>query len=193
MTASDKELWAQLAGADEMALTALFLRHSDAVYNFAFRRTASWSVADDVVQATFTALWRRGKAGRIDPLRADTALAVLLVMAGHECANHTRSARRHQALVTRIGRPGDEADHADAASNRVDDERRMSEVRRALERLPRNQREVVELVAWSHCSMREAAVALGVSEGAVKSRLFRARTRLTGLLDLPELATGDLS
>ena len=58
---TDRELWERLRLADEQALTDLFHRHSDAVYNFAFRRTASWSQAEDVVQLTFTALWRRAR------------------------------------------------------------------------------------------------------------------------------------
>jgi Sigma-70 region 2 len=68
---SDRDLWNRLRSADQHALTDLFHRHSDAVYNFAFRRTSSWSAAEDIVQATFTALWRRatrvdiGKAGSI--------------------------------------------------------------------------------------------------------------------------------
>ena len=42
---SDAELWHRLRSADEDAFRDLFLRHSTAVYNFFFRRTASWSVA----------------------------------------------------------------------------------------------------------------------------------------------------
>ena len=60
----------------------------------------------------------------------------------------------------------------------------MSDIRRLLDRLPAKQREAVELVVWSECSIAEAARALGVPEGTVKSRLSRARTRLAGLLDL---------
>ena len=55
----DRGLWSRLAEADDAALTELYRRHCDAVYNFAFRRTASWAAAEDVVQATFTAVWRR--------------------------------------------------------------------------------------------------------------------------------------
>src|SRR5262245_28901052 len=51
---SDRALWHLLREADQQAFAKLFHRYSDAVYNFAFRRTASWSVSEDVVQATFT-------------------------------------------------------------------------------------------------------------------------------------------
>jgi Sigma-70 region 2 len=83
---SDRALWRRLREADQQAFAALFHRYSDAVYNFAFRRTASWSAAEDVVQATFTSLWRRALAGTVDELRLDSARPLLLGMAGNECS-----------------------------------------------------------------------------------------------------------
>ena len=186
----DRALWSRLAGADDAALTELYRRHCDAVYNFAFRRTASWAAAEDVVQATFTAVWRRARAGTVDALRSETARAVLLVMAGQECANAARTARRQRLLHGRIEADSGGAvspDHAGSTAERVDDELQMSEVRRALRLIPRVQREAIELVVWSHCSIAEAAGALGVSEGTVKSRLHRARQSLSTVIEIDAL------
>ena len=124
--ADDGGLWTRLAEADGAALTELYRRHCDAVYNFAFRRTASWAAAEDVVQATFAAVWRRARDGAVDPLRADTARAVLLVMAGQECANVARSARRQRLLHGRIEADAGGAvspDHAASTAARVDSAR----------------------------------------------------------------------
>lgn len=190
MAADDRVLWSRLAGADDAALTELYRRHCDAVYNFAFRRTASWAAAEDVVQATFTAVWRRARAGTVDALRSETARAVLLVMAGQECANAARTARRQRLLHGRIEADSGGAvspDHAGSTAERVDDELQMSEVRRALRLIPRVQREAIELVVWSHCSIAEAAGALGVSEGTVKSRLHRARQSLSTVIEIDSL------
>lgn len=186
--ATDRGLWDRLRSADEHAFAELFHRHCDAVHNFAFRRTSSWSAAEDVVQATFATLWRRARTGRVDPLDLDSARPLLLVMAGHECGNVLRSSRRQAALRDRIqlidSAGTAEPDHSSVAAAKVDDERAMSDIRRILDKLPAKQREVVELVVWSECSMAEAARVLGVPEGTVKSRLARARTSLAGLLDL---------
>jgi RNA polymerase sigma-70 factor (ECF subfamily) len=190
MAADDRVLWSRLAGADDAALTELYRRHCDAVYNFAFRRTASWAAAEDVVQATFTAVWRRARAGTVDALRSETARAVLLVMAGQECANAARTARRQRLLHGRIEADSGGAvspDHAGSTAERVDDELQMSEVRRALRLIPRVQREAIELVVWSHCSIAEAAGALSVSEGTVKSRLHRARQSLSTVIEIDAL------
>jgi RNA polymerase sigma-70 factor, ECF subfamily len=194
---SDRDLWSRLRAADEQALAELFHRHADAVYNYAFRRVASWSTAEDVVQATFVTVWRRARAGRIDDLTLDSARPLLLVMAGHECRTVLRATRRRAALVDRMMILVDRThrgvgDPAVETAHRVDDERAMSQVRRILDKIPAKQREVVELVVWSECSMAEAADVLGVPEGTVKSRLSRARTTLAGLLDLATI-TEELS
>jgi RNA polymerase sigma-70 factor, ECF subfamily len=186
---SDRDLWSGLRSANEQALTELFHRHADAVYNYAFRRVASWAAAEDVVQATFVTLWRRARSGRVDDLTLDSARPLLLVMAGHECRSVLRASRRRAALVDRMMILVDRnhrgsGDPATETVSRVDDERAMSQIRRILDKIPAKQREVVELVVWSECSMAEAADVLGVPEGTVKSRLARARTKLAGLIDL---------
>lgn len=175
-------LWSRLRAADADALTELFDQHSRAVYNFAFRRTASWSSAEDVTQATFLALWRRAAAGDLPELEHVTALPWLLGVAEHESRGFFRGLSRRRRLQVRLDTvPSSEAggpDHADEVAERLDDERRMAEVRRAVSVLPAHQRVVVELVAWSGLSTAEAARTLGIAEGTVKSRLSRAKSRL---------------
>ncbi|MFD1824724.1 MULTISPECIES: RNA polymerase sigma factor [Mumia] len=175
---ADHGTWAQLRTGSEAAFGELFSRYGDAVYNFAFRRVACWATADDVTQATFVALWRRASEGRVEELRGDSARSVLLAMASQECANALRGRRRLAALRRKVPAEEVDRDHADGVAADVDSERRMREIRAVVDRLPAGQRAVVELVWWSGCSMQEAADALGVPVGTVKSRLARARARL---------------
>jgi RNA polymerase sigma-70 factor (ECF subfamily) len=189
---SDQELWRDAQTGDAEALGCLFDRHARAVYNHAFRRTASWSAAEEVVQLTFLTAWRY--AGRPDApaLRYESALPWLLTVAGNECRNLGRAGRRFRALLDRLPRERHEPDPAPEVAQRVDDERQMSAVRRAVRRLPRHERETLELVTWSGLSVAEAADALGVPVGTVKARLFRARSRLAGLLAPEALPEGEL-
>lgn len=173
---SDAELWHRLRSADEDAFRELFLRHSTAVYNFCFRRTASWSVAEDATQGTFASLWRRAAGGDIDSLKLESARPALLTMARNECSNANRSRNRHLQLVDRVRTETGAA--ADNTAAWVDAESTMAVIRQALAVLPANQRDVVELVAWSGMSLADAAAALKISVGTVKSRLSRARARL---------------
>ena len=56
----------------------------------------------------------------------------------------------------------------------------MAQLRQAIARLPRPQREAVELCVFAGLDHGAAAIAMGVSVGTVKSRLHRARRRLQG-------------
>lgn len=175
---SDRDLWRSLAAGDESAFRELFLRHSDAVYNFCFRRTASWSAAEDAVQCTFAALWRRARSASVDELRLESARPVLLAMARDQCSNANRAGQRRLSLVDRVGTESSSATEDNTAAW-VEAESTMHLIREALAVLPAHQRDVVELVAWSELSLQETAAALGISVGTVKSRLARARARLT--------------
>lgn len=181
---SDRELW-RLAGAgDRAAFGQLFDRHATAVYNHLFRRTANWSEAEDLTSAVFLQAWRRRGQVVID---RESALPWLLGVANHTLRHAQRATRRYHAALARIA-PADKSsdDHADAVAAAVDGERQMAEIRRAVSRLPRHEREVVELCAWSGLDHKGAAVALGVPVGTVKSRLHRARRRLAaGLGEWP--------
>jgi RNA polymerase sigma-70 factor, ECF subfamily len=172
----DADLWRRLRSADSDAFRALFQRHSTAVYNFCFRRTASWSSAEDATQATFATLWRRARSGAVEELRLESARPVLCAMARDECSNVNRTRERHLHLVERVQGAG--ARSADNTADWVESEATMATIRRALAVLPANQRDVVELVAWAELPLAEVAAALALPVGTVKSRLSRARARL---------------
>jgi len=179
---SDPDLWERLRVGDHFALGELFDRYADDVRAFAFRRTASWSTADDVVQATFLNTWRRFQRNPPGPLAGPTARGWLLMVAANECRSLFRTANRLRNLLDRLPDPAPDRDHAPEVARRLDDERRMSVIRRAVAKLPRHERETLELVVWSGLTVAEAADALGVPVGTVKARLHRTRRRFPDLL-----------
>ncbi len=190
VTDDDVAVWQSLAGADAEALSRLYDRYATAIYNFAFRRSASWSVAEDVVSDTFTVVWRRAKRSDLPSLERPTALPYLLAVASHECVNRMRTDHRWSAAVHRGGLTLAEPDPAETVASRVDEEARMKRVRAALKKLPRRQRDVVELVAWAGLSTADAAQVLGIAAGTAKSRLSRARKSLNDMVDKPERNSG---
>ena len=164
----DAELWGSERSPDAAAFTLLYDRHGAAIYNFCFRRTASWSMAEDLTSVVFLEVWRR----RADVvLHRDSALPWLYGIATNVCRNANRSLRRHRAAIGKLSYPSAAPDHADPVSSRVDDERRMSDVMAAIRRLPRPEQEVLALVVWSGLEYAEAAAALVVPVGTVRSRL----------------------
>ncbi|WP_162233231.1 RNA polymerase sigma factor [Protofrankia coriariae] len=99
-------------------------------------------------------------------------------MATNVVRNQTRAARRYDAALYRLPPAEVEPDPADEVVARLDDEQRMRDILRELAVLNRGERDVVALVAMAGLSYAEAAVALGVPVGTVRSRLARARARL---------------
>jgi RNA polymerase sigma factor (sigma-70 family) len=182
---TDHELWAALRRCEPGALGDLFSRYAGVVHAYAVRRTGSYSMADDAVQATFITAWRQFSRSDPGPLTHDTARAWLLTITRNELRNTTRARRRLAQFVSRQPAPLHAPDHAESVAARVDSEQQIHAVRAALRRLPAHERETIELVYWAELPLAEAAAVLGVAEGTVKARLSRARRRLPALLDHP--------
>lgn len=178
---TDEELVARLRAGDRDAMAEVFDRHADRIYNFCFRRTASWSVAEDAMAATFLEVWRiRARATAYD----GELLPWLYGVAGNVCRNAVRSHRRQSALRDRLqGVEADDVDHADDVASRVDDERRMAALLDAAGRLPHRDRQILTLVAWEGLSYQQVAAALEIPVGTVRSRLSRSRSRLAQLME----------
>jgi RNA polymerase sigma factor (sigma-70 family) len=182
----DAALWSRAAHGDHDAFGQLFDRHAGAVYSYLFRLTANWSEAEDLTSAVFLQAWRRRAQVVID---RDSSLPWLFGVARHLARNSRRARGRYQAALARIGTHLAEsppaADPAEAVLGQLDSEQRMAQLRAAIARLPRHERETVELCIWAELDQQAAAVSLGVKVGTVKSRLHRARRRLAAELGAP--------
>jgi DNA-directed RNA polymerase specialized sigma24 family protein len=71
----------------------LFDRHSRTVYNYCFRRTADWSVAEDLTSVVFLETWRRRCQVR---MQTGSLLPWLYGVATNLLHNHRRALRRHR-------------------------------------------------------------------------------------------------
>ncbi|MFE9367235.1 RNA polymerase sigma factor [Streptomyces sp. NPDC006978] len=171
---------ARIRAGDREAFAALYEEYARAVYNHAYRLTGDWSTAEEVLSETFLAAWRTREA--IEP-EGDSLRPWLLGIATNKARNANRGRGRRLAFLARRPAPEPVADIADATAGRVDDARRLAAVQRALGGLRRQEREVLVLCVWSGLDYAEAAEALGVPVGTVRSRLSRARTRLRRLTD----------
>jgi RNA polymerase sigma-70 factor (ECF subfamily) len=183
----DAELWASTADGSTTAFALLFDRHAAAVYNHCFRLTGSWAVAEDLTSTVFLQAWRRRAEVRI----TDGGVRPwLLAVAGNSARTERRSLARRLRLAARVGPQPVAADHADDVAERVDDERRMAAVLAATGRLPRAEREALQLCVWGEVPYAEAAEVLGVAVGSVRARVSRGRSRLARLLAEPEPTPG---
>jgi len=69
-------------------------------------------------------------------------------------------------------------DFADELAGRLDDAKQLNQVHAAIANLRRTEQDVIALCVWSGLDYGEAAEALGVPVGTVRSRLSRARRKL---------------
>lgn len=177
---SDAVLWERAVAGDPGSFGEFFERHSRSIYNYCFRRTGDWSQAEDLTAVVFLEAWRRRSEVRLE---REQAVPWLLGVATNVIRNTRRSQRRQRAALARF--PHERSpDFAAEVDERLDDERQMRAVLRTLRKLPRRHQEVLALCVWQGLSYEETALALGVPVGTVRSRLSRARVRLSELTPL---------
>ncbi|WP_328661188.1 RNA polymerase sigma factor [Streptomyces sp. NBC_00334] len=163
---------------DPEAFAALFDRHADAVHRYVARRLGG-EVADDLVAETFTTAFQQRH--RYDPARSAGADARpwLLGIATNLVGRHRRAEARRFRAMARVPALADHDEPlADRAADRVVARAVRRELAAALAALPARHRDVLLLVAWGDLSYGEAAQALGIPVGTVRSRLHRARSKL---------------
>jgi len=169
---------ARVRAGDAAAFGMLFDDHARAIHRYACRVTGDSTAAEDVVAQTFLEAWRlrrkvRAEGGSLEPWLYGIATNVL--------RNARRSARRYRAALGRIPEPEPTPDHTDELMRRDDEQEELAAARAALCALRPAEREVVALCVWSGLGYAEAAEALGVPVGTVRSRLSRAKARLQSL------------
>jgi RNA polymerase sigma factor (sigma-70 family) len=170
----DAELAAQFAAGDPDAVRALYQAYGRLVYSVAFKVLGDAGLAEDATQQTFLQAWRA--ADRYDPARA----------LGPWLAAIARRAAIDVYRRTRRNQPQYDLDSADAAlvslPPSAEQIYEVWEVRRAINALPEDDRELVRLQHFVGLSHSEIAERLAIPVGTVKSRSFRVHRRLVGML-----------
>lgn len=169
--ATDAELLECIRAGDEGAYAALFQRHYARVARHAARLTPTTADGDDIAALTFLHLWKRRGDVRVVE---QSALPWLFVTAGNLSRNLLRAQLRYGRFLKRLHAEllsadvSDEADHTQAHDH----------IQHAFNRLGTRDREVLALCVIEDLSSREVASLLELSEGAVRTRLHRAKRRL---------------
>jgi len=176
----DWALLARVARGDGDAFEPLVERHQDRLVRLCERLLGDAEEARDAVQEVFVKAFRH--AGRAEP--RGQLFTWLYRIAVNHCLNRMR--RRRIARFFSLSAPSETEDApafdppADGPSpeRALEQRERWSATRRAIDALPESQRTVLLLAKFEGLSYREIAEALGISLGAVESRLVRAMRRL---------------
>jgi RNA polymerase sigma-70 factor (ECF subfamily) len=140
--------------------------HLPAVYRFLFGLCRNQAEAEDLAQQAF---WRARRGGAYE----GSERAWLLRIAYREFLNWRRRAWRVVALPFHMARTEAGFEMAEAGID----------LHRALGKLSTEMRAAFLLVEVDDMTIAEAAKALGVPDGTIKSRVHRARQRLRELLE----------
>jgi RNA polymerase sigma-70 factor (ECF subfamily) len=171
---TDGDLIRRVARRDANAFEALYHRFARPVFGLALRRLGDRMRAEDAVQETFAAVWRSARTYKPD---RGAGAAWLYAVARNAIVDRSRSRSEPPGEVPEIASTElgpDERAEASYVSWRV---------HRALESLPPNERDVIELAYYSGLSQSEVADFLGIPLGTVKTRTRAGLGRLADLLE----------
>jgi RNA polymerase sigma-70 factor (ECF subfamily) len=173
----DLELQRRLASGDRGAFDELYRRYSAPAYGLAYRVLGQQVLAQDVVHDAFMALWRAPEA--YDATRG--AFRTFFLSLVHHRAVDT--VRREERLRKRQERASNLETLAveDVAEGVVDAANvavRRGEVRAALQTLPPEQRQVLELAYFNGMTQVQIADHISIPIGTVKTRTLAAMRKL---------------
>jgi RNA polymerase sigma-70 factor (ECF subfamily) len=155
---------------------AVYRANVAGVTAFFARRCGEAQVVADLTSETF--VQAIGSLRSFDPGRG-SARAWLFGIARHVYARHCQqTANGSQAVAALAGNRDLEEDEIEELATRIDDQRGGRKLLERLGSLPELERAALELVDLDGLAPREAAAVLDISHGALRVRLFRARTRL---------------
>jgi RNA polymerase sigma-70 factor, ECF subfamily len=200
----DAVLLGEVMAGSQQAFARLYDRHVDIVYRASLRVNSDRSVASEVVQETFLALWDRAEL--FDPTRGSLA-AWLATIARNRAVDHLRSAGRRRATtfssfgledmedastvewLVRTGSLVAAGGPEQTPEQALADQEVSATLHEALAAIAPSERQVIELAYSAGLSQSEIAARLDWPLGTVKTRTRRALRQLRELLE-PTIASG---
>ena len=170
---NDQELMGIVQSGDYSPASEIYDRYSGRIYNFAFRFLKNSEAAEDATQEVFVKMLKHA-----NQFHGDAKLSTwLFSITANWCRDYLRKAdnksKESDDVLVTLPTPSELA--PDRNLERRESERR---VQRALQSLTAEQREAILLSRYQGLSYAEIAQIAGCSEGAVKTRVFRAMETL---------------
>lgn len=172
---SDEVLISRIASGDRLAMQVLFARHHVKVYRFVLRLVNNPTTAEDLISEVFLDVWRQ--ASRFEA-RSQVS-TWLLAIARFKALSALRKRPEEALDDDKAAAIEDSADNPEVTAQKKD----KSEIlRKCLEGLSPDHREIIDLVYYHEKSVEEVAEIVGIPEATVKTRMFYARKKLSELL-----------
>lgn len=171
---SDEALMERVSGGDTDAFAQIYERYSRPLFNFLLRMTRQRPLAEDLLQESFTKVWRA--AATWDRNRGVPRAWIYAIALNTARSELVRAVHRkpHTPLEPDHPPPAQRADGEAQMTARLDDAQRARAVERALDDLPPFLKEVVVLRCQQQLPFAEIARITGAPLGTLKSRYHRA-------------------
>jgi RNA polymerase sigma-70 factor (ECF subfamily) len=179
---ADEELIGLAQGGEVRAFEFVFDRHADAAFSLAYRMCGRRAMAEDIVQEAFLSLWRSG--ARYDRARGSVRSWVLSVVHNRAIDAFRREGARDrrdvhdEGLAERVPSP----ELTEVEVERRDD---AVQIRTALDELPAEQRQVIELAYFGGFTHAEISTMLDLPAGTVKGRMRLGLSKMRMALGEP--------
>jgi RNA polymerase sigma-70 factor, ECF subfamily len=181
--ASAEVLVGRIAQGDRLAMQVLFARHHVRVYRFVLRFVRNEASAEDLISEVFLDVWRQA-----DRFEGRSAVSTwLLAIARFKALSSMRRKPDEELDEEAAGAIEDTSDTPEVSLQKKD---KSGLLRKCLEQLSREHREVIDLVYYHEKSIEEVAEIVGIPEATVKTRMFYARKKLSELLKAAGLDRG---
>jgi RNA polymerase sigma factor (sigma-70 family) len=165
---SERVLVERIAQQDQTALSELYDRYARIIYSTAYKSLCSIEEAEEVVLDVFAQVWRNAAGYDMSKARVDTWL---FMMTRSRVLDRLRSMQRKIRKATAFVEVVEmRSSSPDPVEDALITERR-SQVCAALEQIPAEQRQMIELAYYQGLTHREIAEQTGISLGTVKTRI----------------------
>jgi RNA polymerase sigma-70 factor (ECF subfamily) len=165
--------------AEEQALTGLVSQYAGTLYRVAYSVLRNSADAEDAVQEAFVRVLRhRETLAEVRDQRVWLIRIVWNVVLDRKRRMKTRPETDDVAELARVLPAG-----GLTAEERVAATQHHARVLACVEQLPAKERQVLMLSAFEELTSVEIASVLGITESSVRSRLFRARNLMAGLME----------
>ena len=180
---SDDQIIDAIARQELGALEQFYDRYGKVAFSLAYRILGERGAAEDVVQDAFLSVWRQAKSYRKERGSSKTWL---MAVVHHRSIDKLRSNASIGPTVPIEDVPEDFGAQP-GVWQQVWSSLRGETVRKALERLPAEQKKSIELAYFSGYTQSQIANLMGVPLGTVKGRMRIGLQRLKSILEAPEL------
>jgi RNA polymerase sigma-70 factor (ECF subfamily) len=184
---ADEDLMQYVRKADPVAFEILYERHSNVAFSLAYRMVGTRAQAEDVVQEAFLSIWRSG--ARYERTRGSVRTWVLGIV-HNRAIDSLRRATVHDKRRASDEGIAERIESGDRTDVEVARREEAGTVRTAMDTLPAEQSQVIELAYFGGFSHSEIAEMLETPIGTVKGRMRLGLEKMRGALVAREVTPG---